>query len=63
MKEFVETTDKTFDSGTENLSTDNEQISEERIKAEPDLRFAQNEKIEKDIASKKYIVNILYGST
>ena len=63
MKEFVETTDNTFDSGTENLSTDNRADQRKKNKAEPDLRFAQNEKIEKDTASKKYIVNILYGST
>lgn len=62
MKEFVETTDNTFDSGTENLSTDNR--ADQRKKNKGGTRFKIRTKWkDKDTASKKYIVNILYGST
>lgn len=64
IKEFVETTDNPFDLGTGNLSTDNRADQLRKNKGGTRLkRFELNEKIDKDSASKKGIVNILYDST
>ena len=64
IKDLVETTDNPFDLGTEIISTDNRANQRRKNKGGMrSKRFGQNEKIDKDNASEKGIVNILYDST